>query len=146
MPWVPFSKPPRTRENDFLSKTNLFKTNYAKRLRQPRVILTSRVYLKHQNSTLKFLKSSKNFPDGRTDGRTDGRSDERTDGRTDARTVGRTDGWTDGRAGTDGRTDGRLDARTDGRTDGRTVDGRTIGRTDGRLRIATYHVRAVNEE
>ena len=41
----------------FLSKTNLFKTNYSKRLRQPLVDLVSRVYLKHLNSILKFSKS-----------------------------------------------------------------------------------------
>ena len=75
--------------------------NYSKRLRETHHILVYRVYLKHRNSTLRFLKSLKNFR------RTVGRSDERTvgplDGRSDGQTVGRTDGCTDGRS--DGRTD-----------------------------------------
>ena len=55
----PIFQAPWGRENTFLSKTNLFKTNHAKPLRQPRVILVYRVYLKHRNSILKFRKVRK---------------------------------------------------------------------------------------
>ena len=43
-------------EITFLTKTNLFETNYSKPLRQPQVDLLYRVYLKHRNSILEFGK------------------------------------------------------------------------------------------
>ena len=59
MLWGPFSKHLGVAKTCFLTKTNLVKTNHAKPLRQPQVILVYRVYLKHRNSILKFRTSSK---------------------------------------------------------------------------------------
>ena len=47
---------PKFAKTYFLSKTNLFWTNYAKPLRQAWVILLHRIYLKHRNSISKFWK------------------------------------------------------------------------------------------
>ena len=67
---------------------DLFKTNYAKRLRQPYGNLIYGLDLKHLYVGIRAC--------GRTDGRTDGRSDmlysRRSDGRTDGRTDERTTG------------------------------------------------------
>ena len=47
---------PKCVQKHFLTKTNLFLTNYSKPLRQPWVNLVYRVYLKHRNSILKCWK------------------------------------------------------------------------------------------
>ena len=62
--------------------------NYSKPFRETHPILTSRVHIKHRNSTLQILKVRKKI------GRSDGRTDERTVGRTDGRSGGRTHGRT----------------------------------------------------
>ena len=50
---------PKFARKHFLSKTILFQTNYSKPLRQPKVDLAYRVYLKPLNSILNFRKVRK---------------------------------------------------------------------------------------
>ena len=52
---------PKFAKTYFLSKTNLFKTNYSKPFQETHLDLAYRVDLKHRDSILKFEKSSIKF-------------------------------------------------------------------------------------